>query len=171
MGGESVNPFPNHKADTGGCFLERKHNEANAANSLLVLMEDTQNNARRFLPGQPGKPSRPGEGAALTCSGRSLAQMSFPSGGSTCCSLESCPACDIVGSVLALTAWFTAQRGSCTPRAGWALTTLPYKGCGDQRWKAGGSAWHCYKHHSLGREAPFFLCSEALGTYLLLQRN
>lgn len=61
--------------------MERKHNEANAANGLLVLMEDTQNNTGRFMPGRPGKPSRPGEGAALTCSGSSLAQMSFPSGG------------------------------------------------------------------------------------------
>lgn len=81
MGGESVNPFPNHRADSGGCFLERKHNEADAANGLLVLMEDTQNNTGRSTPGQLGKSPRPGEGAALTCSVGSLAQVSFPSGG------------------------------------------------------------------------------------------
>lgn len=61
--------------------MERKHKEANAANGLLVLTEDTQSNAGRSVPGQPGKPLRPGEGAVLTCSGGSLAQVSFPSGG------------------------------------------------------------------------------------------
>lgn len=80
MGGESVNPFPNHKADSAGRFLERKCNEANAANGLLVLMENTQNKAGRLMPGQPGKVLRPGEGAALTCSGGSLAHTAFPSG-------------------------------------------------------------------------------------------
>lgn len=60
--------------------MERKHNEANAANGLLVLMENTQNKAGRWMPGQPGKAARPGEGAVLSCSGGSLAHMAFPSG-------------------------------------------------------------------------------------------
>lgn len=79
----------------------------------------------------------------------------LPLWGSTCCSLHSCPARDIVGSGLALTAWFKARRGSCTPRAGWPLTALPYETCGDHRWKEGASAWHCYRHPSLGSEGPF----------------
>lgn len=170
MGGESISPFPNHKAVTGGCFLERKHNEANAPNSLLVLMEDTQR--CKEIPARTARKTVQARGGSCTDLLREQPGSDvLPLSGSTCCSQDNCPACDIVGSVLALTAWLTGQRGSCTPRAGWALTTLPYKRCGDQRWKAGGSAWHCYRHHSLGREAPFFLCSEALESYLFLQRN